>query len=93
LLYEAKSKAEASEKDGENDVPENMRGQMFKDILDHPFLWDSKRKIMFLSDFSNYIETHIDEAKVKKLESHAKDYNVIKTPWIKEFHFLFVRFN
>ena len=68
-----------------------MRAQMFKDILDHPFLWDSKRKIMFLSDFSNYIETHIDEVKVKKLESHAKDYKVIKTPWIKEFHFLFVR--
>ena len=63
---------------------------MFKDILDHPFLWDSKRKILFLSDFSNYIETHIDDQKVKKLESHAKDYNVIKTPWIKEFHFLFV---
>lgn len=40
---------------------------MFKDILDHPFLWDSKRKILFLSDFSNYIETHIDDQKVKKL--------------------------
>lgn len=56
---------------------------MFRDILDHPFLWDSKRKILFLTDFSNYIETHIDDTKVKKFESHAKDYNVIKTPWIK----------
>ena len=65
---------------------------MFKDIIDHPYLWDSKRKILFLSDFSNYIETHIDESKVKKLESHAKEYNVIKTPWIKEFHFTFVQY-
>lgn len=40
---------------------------MYSQIIDHPFLWDSKRKILFLTDFSNYIETHIDEAKVKKL--------------------------
>jgi hypothetical protein len=65
-------------------APENNNREIFfTEILDHPFLWDSKRKMLFLTDFSNYIETYIDDYKVKKLETHAKDYKIIKTPWIK----------
>lgn len=46
--------------------------------------------MLFLSDFSNYIETYIDDSKVKKLETSAKDYNIIPLPWIREFHPQFV---
>lgn len=58
----------------------------------HPFLWDSKRKMLFLSDFSNYIETYLDDYKLKKLESYARDYQIIDTPWTKHLDISFVNF-
>ena len=58
----------------------------------HPFLWDSKRKMLFLSDFSNYIETYLDDYKIKKFESSSRDYQIIDTPWTKHLDLAFVFF-
>ncbi len=53
MLYEVRGKADKDIESG--GTTESARELMFKDVLDHPYLWDSKRKILFLSDFSNYI--------------------------------------
>ena len=29
-----------------------------KDVLNHPFFWDEFRKLNFLQEFSDYIESH-----------------------------------
>jgi hypothetical protein len=63
---------------------------LFNEVLEHPFLWDGKRKILFLADFSNYIETHLDEQRLGRLEKHAREYRIIRPNWIKEFHAIFV---
>jgi hypothetical protein len=39
--------------------------------------------MLFLSDFSNYLETYLDDTKIKKLENYAKDYQIIDNPWTK----------
>lgn len=39
--------------------------------------------MLFLSDFSNYLETYLDDIKIKKLETYAKDYQIIDNPWTK----------
>ena len=59
-------------------------------MLEHPFLWDSKRKMLFLADFSNYVETHLDEARLYRMERHAHEHRIIRPNWIKEFHSVFV---
>ena len=61
-------------------------------LVCHPFLWDSKRKMLFLSDFSNYIETYLDDYKIRKLESYARDYEIIDNPWTKHLDISFVIF-
>lgn len=70
ILYEAKAVGHTHE-------------LLFKEVLEHPFLWDSKRKILFLADFSNYIETHLDEQRLFRMERYAKDYKIIKPNWIR----------
>jgi hypothetical protein len=70
ILYEAKAIGHTHE-------------LLFTEVLEHPFLWDSKRKILFLADFSNYIETHLDDYRLSRLEKHAKEYRIIKPNWIK----------
>ncbi|CAM6001063.1 unnamed protein product, partial [Sphagnum balticum] len=32
-------------------IRQSNRDALFKGILEHPFLWNSKRKMLFLSDF------------------------------------------
>ncbi len=49
--------------------------------------------MLFLSDFSNYVETYLDDFKLKKLESYAKDYQIIDTPWTKHLDIAFVIFD
>ncbi len=66
--------------------------EFLQNLSRHPFLWDSKRKMLFLSDFSNYIETYLDDFKIKKLESYAKDYQIIETPWTRHLDSTFVTF-
>ena len=66
--------------------------QFLNQLLCHPFLWDSKRKMLFLLDFSNYTQTYLDDFKIKKLESYAKDYQIIDMPWTKHLDNSFVNF-
>ena len=66
--------------------------EFLQNLSCHPFLWDSKRKMLFLSDFSNYIETYLDDFKIRKLESSSRDYQIIDTPWTKHLDIAFVIF-
>ncbi len=63
---------------------------IFKIVRDHPFLWSVNKKINFICEFSNYIETYFDPIKVEKMEEYVKNNAIIHKPWIRRLHPNFV---
>ena len=55
-------------------------------LSNHPFIWDSKQKMLYLCEFSNYLETYIDDHKVMKMEAHCRKLSIIPLPWIRNIH-------
>lgn len=57
-----------------------------KDISNHFYFWDISRKLAFVNEFSNYMETFLEDEKVKKLEEFSQSNGIITYPWSKQFH-------
>lgn len=55
----------------------------FTTINDHLFFWNDSKNLAFINEFSNFMETHLDDEKVKKFETAAKDSSAIPSPWSK----------
>lgn len=50
-------------------------------VENHLYFWDSHKKLAFINEFSNYMETHLDDEKVKKFELTSKEIHAIHLPW------------
>ena len=64
----------------------NPNNASLQGLSSHPYLWDSKQKMLYICEFSNYLETCIDDYKVNKMESHCRKLYIIIFPWSRSLH-------
>lgn len=57
-----------------------------KDIAGHFYFWDISKKLSYVNEFSNYMETFLEDEKVKKLEEFSQSNGLITYPWSHQLH-------